>query len=427
MPDEPSDSLSPPVAQPDGLPDRDSALSRHAQLRIRLRSLLATLPKERPMVDVVVTSNEINDRHGTGPLIKRIMQGRQHVGSIRSRSDWGFHDFGAWSATMPHAGKNRAEGFEDVVTMLAGQRVGSVLCVPCLPDELLTSIAIRDAFGARLCAYIMDDQNAAMHWISDDLMREFLEKCSLRLATHPELRVVYERKYGLPFFLLPAVVPDHLVAREPLEPAYDPQLRQGALIGSFWDQVWFDRLCSAVAPSHYRIDWYGNNQSPWVKFPPHQMSEAGIISHGIVPEDYLAATLRKYPFVIVPAGTLESEETNTGVASLSLPGRILFAAVSSHTPILIVGSRHTCGAHFVRHFGIGENVPYDAGEVAAAIGRLSDANAQARMRRNAATIASAFSDRGVADWLASSIELGRAADSRFEDVFSGYLEETAAP
>jgi hypothetical protein len=423
----PSDPVPFPAPQPSALADDNFVFSRNTQLRIRLKTLLASRPRERMAVDVVVTSHEVNERHGTGPLVKRIMKGRENIVSIRSRNDWGSHDFGDWSVTIPQAGRDREEGFEDVVSLLAGQRVRSVLSVPFLPDELLTSIAIRDAFGARLCAYIMDDQNIAANSISDELMREYLEKSSLRLATHPELRVAYERKYGLPFFILPAVVPDHLVAREPIEPAFDPGIKQGALIGSFWDQLWFDRLCSVLAPSGYRIDWYGNNQSPWVKFPPDQMAQAGIASHGIVPEERLAVILRKYPFVIVPVGTLESEETNTGVASLSLPGRILFAAASSHTPILIVGSRRTCGAHFVRHFDIGENVPYDAEEVAAAMGRLSDPGVQARMRRKAAAIAPALSDRGVVDWLASSIELGRVADTRFEDLFAGYLDDTSDP
>jgi hypothetical protein len=40
-------------------------------------------PKEP--IDVVVTINEVNDRHGTGPLVKRIFHGRRHVFSIRSR------------------------------------------------------------------------------------------------------------------------------------------------------------------------------------------------------------------------------------------------------------------------------------------------------------------------------------------------------
>ena len=132
------------------------------------------------------------------------------------------------------------------------------------------------------------------------------------------------------------------------------------------------------------------------------------------------AELRKYPFVVVPAGALDAADSNTGVASLSLPGRILFAAATSQTPILLVGSERTCGARFIRHFGIGEVVPYDGAKVRAAIARLSSPGEQQQMRRKAAAIAPGFSDRGVTDWLANSIALGRPADRRFEDTFAGY-------
>ena len=80
-----------------------------------------------------------------------------------------------------------------------------------------------------------------------------------------------------------------------------------------------------------------------------------------------------------PAALLDGRETDQGVASLSLPGRILFAAATSNTPILVVGSENTCAARFVRHFGIGETVPYN-----------------------------------------SAIQQGRHADTRFEDAFAGY-------
>ena len=46
----------------------------------------------------------------------------------------------------------------------------------------MTSIAIKEVFNPRLCVYIMDDQNVAVEIIPDDLMRESLEKSSLRLA-----------------------------------------------------------------------------------------------------------------------------------------------------------------------------------------------------------------------------------------------------
>ena len=144
------------------------------------------------------------------------------------------------------------------------------------------------------------------------------------------------------------------------------------------------------------------------------------LRHGTVPEVQLAIELAKYPFVIVPVGALDEDEANNGVAWLSLPGRILFAVACSHTPVLIVGSDRTCGARFVRHFGVGEVVPYDAELLSAAMERLAKPESQRRLRQNAARIAPSLSDRGLAEWFAESTKRGAPADRRFEDLFAGY-------
>ncbi len=64
----------------------------------------------------------------------------------------------------------------------------------------------------------MDDQNIAANKVADDLMGEYLEKCSIRFFTHGELRDAYERKFGLKSYVLPAVVPSALVATELVPP-----------------------------------------------------------------------------------------------------------------------------------------------------------------------------------------------------------------
>jgi len=372
----------------------------------------------QPEIDVVITTNEMNQRHGTGVLVKRLLDARPNLFCIRFQDDWGANDLGDWNLRLPKTGLNRAESFRNVLDLLGGRKVRQVLCVPFLVDELIASIAIQEAFGARLCAYVMDDQNVAADRIPDALMREFLQKCSLRLATHPELRAAYKRKYGMPFSLLPAVAPDALIPRSVLPPITDG--RRGALLGSFWDQSWFDRLCAALELVGREIDWFGNHQSPFVEFSGESLARARIHPFGVVSEEPLAAKLRGYPFIIVPTGTFDPAEKNYSVASLSLPGRIPLAAAISQTPILIVGSPKTCAARFVKHFGIGETVPYDGVEIRAAMDRMSEARVQSEMRGNAARIGRAFSDRGIGEWIEESISQGRAADARFEEIFAGY-------
>ena len=376
----------------------------------------ATIP-----LHIVVTANEINDLHGTGPLVKRVCKGWQNVCCIRARDDWGVHDFGDWNFCLSPRPQKRSEFFQSLLRLFRGHKIQTVLCVPFLLDEFLSSIAIHQCFGAELCTWLMDDQNIASRNIPDALMRELLERSSLRLATHPELRFVYEQKYGLPFHLLPAIVPSQIVSAEVKVPLNgSSNRRRGALMGSFWDQTWFDRLCNALSRCDCDIDWFGNNVSPWLKFPLKSLREAGITPHGVIPESRLGDELKKYPFVLVPGGVLNEGETNTSVARLSLPGRILFTLATSGTPVLMVGDERTCGARFIRHFGIGEVVPYDASAISAAMDRLSVPENQTSMRQRAAQIAPVFSDHGVSDWLAASIQLGEPADRRFEDLFAGY-------
>ena len=216
-------------------------------------------PSDRDVpVDIVVTPGQINDQHGTGPLLKRVFRDRGAVFSIRSSDDWGFHDFGHWHARITRQDQNRPGCFRDVVRILAGRRVRSVTCVPFYANELLISIAIKEAFGAKLCLWVMDDQNVAVNMIPDTIMRECLVKSSLSLFTHQELRLAYEQKYGLPCHVLPAVVPAALVAERPIQPAQNLNL-SGALLGSFWDQSWFDILVSVLEHCEVSIDWYGQN------------------------------------------------------------------------------------------------------------------------------------------------------------------------
>jgi hypothetical protein len=374
---------------------------------------------------VVVTMNEVNERHGTGPLVQRICAGWPAVFSIRAQNDWdGSQEFGDWNVCLPRSEQLRWKSFADVLTVLQGRQVRTVLCVPFLSNDLLTAIAVAESFNAKLCIYLMDDQNVAGGHIPDGLMKEALDKASLRLVTHPELRFVYERKYRLPFYLLPAIVPASLVAARPLpSQTSSGRRRRGALIGSFWDQRWFDSLCEVLRDCDCDIDWFGNNKSPWVRFPADSLAQAGITARGLVPEAQLAAELATYPFVIVPTGALDGSEKTPGVALLSLPGRILFALATSHTPLLLVGSSRTCGSRFVTHFEIGEVVPYEATRVSAAMDRLSEPGTQLRMRQNAAAMAPALSDAGLPAWLEASIQLERPADSRFEDLFAGYDAE----
>ncbi len=371
--------------------------------------------------DLVITTNEVNYRHGTGALVKRIFPDSDNIFSIRSYNHYnGEHDFGDVSIQLSYQKLSaRPEIFQRVLNELKGTTIKRILCIPYYPDEILTAIVTKELFNVPLVTYIMDDQNICVNNISDDLMREFLSKCSLRLATHQELRDAYEEKYGLKFWLLPAVVPHHLLEVKEYLP--DPQLsdsRTGALVGSIWSKKWFNMLRKTVTGAKGKIDWYGNTKYVWLEESTEELRKQGINPQGLVPEAQLAKKLKNYPYVIVPTGTLDARDDQKQLSQLSLPGRIIFTLATSNTPIIIIGSNQTSAAHFVNHFKIGVVCDYDPVNFAQALEYIIQPDIQKQMRQRAANIAEKFSAQGVSQWLWQSLELGEPCDLKFEKLLS---------
>jgi hypothetical protein len=385
---------------------------------LRALFLSEKLSRNEVGYDVVVTPGEINHKHGTGFLVDRLFGNRSNLLSIRAANHYGGdHCFGDDSLLIAHEHRSRPRSIEQTLRNLGDRIPKRIFCVPFLPDDLLTSIALRDVFNAPLCLYLMDDQNVTASTIADSLMSEFLERCDLRLTTHSEMREAYERKYGLKFYLLPAVVPARLISTSISQP--EPELirqRAGALVGSIWGRAWFDRLKIVIGKSGLACHWFGNHQNPAVRISAEELVEAGIRAHGVVSEEVLAHQLRRFPFAIVPTGTLDENDDAAWASGLSLPGRILFALATSNTPIILLGSSKTPAARLIEQFRIGVRCDYTAESFLSAVHRVVDPEYQAEMRANAIRIAPMLSAEGIGEWIDRSLELRRACDDRFEQL-----------
>jgi len=368
-------------------------------------------------IDVMVTPGELNDLHGTGFLVKRVFAGQKGFVALRVRDDYGgVHDFGDEARLIPLHGARRPEVYAAALAAVGGRSVRTVYSVPYTTEDVTLAMAVSDVSGAPLCLWEMDDQCIAHPKIPRPLMREFLGKCRLRLATHTELRDAYEEAFGLAFGVLPAVVPAALVREAPRP---EVALRQnGALLGSVWSRQWLNQLAGVLQGGRERLEWYGNHQARWLGLSPDDLAAMPIEPHGVVKEPALAEKLATHPFAVVPTSELKGDVSEVeGIAALSLPGRILFAVASAHTPILIVGSERTPAAAFVRRHAIGEVVSYQPAAFAAAAARLRRPEVQAKARENARRLAPSLSDAGVAAWLRQSIAAGAPHDDRFERLF----------
>jgi hypothetical protein len=369
--------------------------------------------------DFVIAPCEVNERHGTGILLKRIFPNSQGMISLRSRSIYGGQqDFGEFDFCISHGDLRYSQSLLNIYHYFKDKKPQKILSIPYFLDDFLSTIALKDLFGIPLCTYIMDDQNICDKQIPDILMHEFLTKCSIRFATHPELRDAYESKYGLKFWILPAIVPNELI--ESNIQNHNSSLlnsRNGTLIGSIWSKQWFDLLCNTFSEAGVKIDWYGNHSYYWLSESIDEIQQRGINPKGLLAEKELAQRLKQYPYIVVPTGTLDEKDDRHHLSQLSLPGRIIFAMATSNTPIIILGSEKTSAASFVKRFGIGVVCDYNSESFIQAIDYVIQPEIQMQMRQNAFNVARKFSDKDIGHWVWQSLELGQAYDSRFEELF----------
>lgn len=397
-----------------------AVLAEQATLRERLTFLVSSYKKPHlssqlsNRVDVIITPNEVNDKHGTGILVKRIFATSPNIVSIRSMNTYNSeHEFGNLSLCISHKKLSRFESFQSIIQSLQNITVNRIICIPLRPDDVITAIVIKELFDAPLCTYILDDQNIHINGIPDALMQELLSKSSLRLAISPEMRDAYETKYRLNFWQLPAVVDDDLIQSQPI--THTLSRKSGVMIGNVWSEYWFELLRQTLDGLEIQIDWYKNNEFKWLAEKRSSLSQSGLIECDYIEDEAeFVAQLRQYAYAVIPSGTLDHNDPYRSVGYLSLPSRIPQLLATANLPMIVLGSRKTAAARFVERFKIGVVCDYDSLSFKEAVEQVTNPEMQRTMRQNAAAIARTFSDAGMAEWIWQSLERGQPCDDRFE-------------
>jgi len=379
---------------------------------------LASLPDS---TDLVITACEVNALHGTGTLLLRIFPDQRSIISLRAEDFYdGVTDFGCVRLRLPLAQAARPVISAWLKSSLAGVNIRRILCVPYTPAEATLALAAKEMLDAPLGVYVMDDKNVCADGISDSLMRELLERASLRLVISPEMREVYEDKYDMSFWVMPPVVADHIIKREAAAvPGIGP--RRGVLLGNMWGQRWLDMLRQIFRGADVTIDWYCNQLNPpGLEYDRDELAADGIVQRNPIAEDDLPKVLGEYAFAVVPTDTLDglSPLAVRAIAELSLPSRMVTMMATSHLPMLVIGSPATCAAAFVERFDLGAVAPYDRAAVLAGIEVLTTADRQSDIRARAARLSECFTAAGASDWLWRSLDAGRPITSIYEDLMS---------
>jgi FkbM family methyltransferase len=381
----------------------------------------------------VVTPNEVNDRHGTGVIISRIFAGVPNILSIRSTDLHGINSLGEFDLRFDHKNLPRNKSFLRLLRSLEGNSIRYVVCVPYEPDDLLTALVLKEAFGAKLCVYVMDDNHLETGRIPGDLMEEALQKADLRLAISPEMRDGYENRYRLKFWLRPPVVTPGAICCTPRIPSAETLRKaRGVVVGSLWSTQSLNRLARAVSAAGLQVEWFGNSDASWLQFDINDLAAKGVLVRGFIPERELAEKLKEYAYAIVPSGTLEADDQRVDIARYSLPTRMPFLLAVGNIPTIVLGSPETAAAGFVDRFGLGEVIPYSGNHLRAAADKLCQAAAQERIRTRAASVAAEFSADGVWNWMARAMDQGQPDDVTMERLmprrasdFAYYLDSPA--
>ena len=378
----------------------------------RFRKKKDTPPKE---VDLIISPNEVNERHGTGVILKRVFGGDPHIFSLRSSCYYNEHSLGDVNICVPHDGLSRPESFKKLIESFEGYKVRRILCVPYFKGDLISAIIAKELFTAPLCIHVMDDQNLAAKGIPDELMREALEKADFRLAISPEMRDGYERKYQLKFYLMPPLLAHEAILTEPQAVSQEAiTLHRGILVGSLWSREWLQKLRETVRNAGARLEWFGNMDANWLQTNKEELEKDGIFYCGFIPEAELTPRLKDYAFAVIPSGTLDEKDDRPEIAKYSLPTRIPYLLAASNTPMLVLGSPNTAAARFILRLNIGTVADYNPESFKEALKTICLPENQLKFRKNAASVAHNFSAQGMDAWLWNSLENREPVDLKFE-------------
>jgi hypothetical protein len=388
----------------------------------RIKALFSSIRIEpalesKLVFDAIVTPWEVNRTHGTGVLLRTIFDRAPDILSIRSANGHGGPvDFGREALLIPQTAQTQTGAIHQAATALRDRRIKRILCVPFGEEELRTSMALLDICGARLAGWIMDDQCALGPRISGDLMREWAARTRLRLAISPEMRVLYEQHFKMPWYYMPPLAPARHMSAQEIVPEGEPDPRLGVVIGNIWNPRWLDHFRRIVRGAGVELDWYPGGGWRAKGIVADSLAGDSIRPHDPLAEEELVSMLRSKWFAVLPLGIFEKADEVLAISMLSLPSRLIFMMCTAHLPVIVLGDRRTPAARFVEQFGIGLQCEHDRDAFREAVAKILRRDVNLAMRRRALAASSRFSDTGAADWIWKSLERGKPADRRYEDL-----------
>jgi hypothetical protein len=366
---------------------------------------------------LVVTHAEMCDRHGTGALLSKIFERDKALLVFYSQSYFDHQSLGAVAHHLPQLETDPETVERKVKALLDGHQVKRIFCVPFFPDDALSALAAQKLTGAPLVTYIMDDQNLFVQGIADSLMKQLLERSSMRFAISETIRTGYQQKFGQPVWIIPPLNCERFFAPPDFQ-APNNRPPRGVMIGNVWSSEILQLFRQLIKDSALTVEWYGNAGKPFIQLDPTELANEGIILRGNVPEDQFVRELRQFDYTILPSGILNGNLEHDWLFRASLPSRLIYTLTTAHLPVVVLGDPETAAAQFVNKLGLGVTSPYLAGDFRTAVAQLIDFQIAAKIREKAAQLAPVFAVEPISNWIWQSVRIGKPLDDRYERVFA---------
>lgn len=364
---------------------------------------------------VIISAVEINDHHGVGVYLARLFRRDANVTALRSKSLYGGDC--VFSPRSFEIGRSNATGLgkwrSKMAALSSDMQAERIIAVPYYPQDFENALLLKELTGAKLCVYLMDDQNIFESRVSDRLVQRIIDRSDLRLSISPEMGAAYQAKFGREFAFFPPIVRSDEILRE--NHAVVPAGNRLALTGNFWRKATFEKFCGLIGRTRVEVDWFGKGPSvSWLKADPDRLTQIGIHYAGFLLTPEFISRLRGYPLMIVPSGSLDSEDGNLAFSRFSLPSRMVFALAQAHIPILVLGHPETAAGRFVRQLGIGEVSPYDDEQFRFTVAKMLDEEYQRNTRRRCLEVSERFVMEEPGRCILEALERGRLLPCAFD-------------
>jgi hypothetical protein len=368
-------------------------------------------------VNLLISAVEINDHHGVGIFLRRLFPDSRGFITIRSSSLYGGENqFGSSGFELGREFQGPKQRAARLRKILRGYKIDRILAVPYYADDFENANAAKSLTGAPLCVYLMDDQNIFEPSVPDHTVLRLLKAAEFRLAISQEMALAYQEKYSVSIHILPPVM-TKLSSNLPPGDIVSG-VGRAALLGNIWRAETMERFRELVRNSDICVDWFGNGpKASWLAVNASELEKDNIFCQGFLPDAALLESLKQYPLMIVPSGSLGPDDPNVAFSRLSLPSRLIFALVGAQIPALVLGNEQTAAGRFVRKLGIGIVAGYDSKDFARAVGYLMDPENQRVLRKNGRMAAAHLVLEEGGEWIWRSLERRKPATSQFTELF----------